>query len=91
MRLRHAAALALVGWYLVLPPWGNVNAPLSKWHIYQPFDSAAECQTGRDSVVTYQDKHKGLAMTLTTASGGDLQFDASGATCIATDDPRLAK
>jgi len=35
MKPRHAAALALVGWYLMMPPMGNgkvyVTAPLTKW------------------------------------------------------------
>jgi hypothetical protein len=37
MKLRHAAALALMGWYLLIPPtsrdypMGNVDAPLSQW------------------------------------------------------------
>src|SRR6185312_12144148 len=34
MKPRHAAALALVGWYLMMPPWNpalDANAPLSKW------------------------------------------------------------
>jgi hypothetical protein len=35
MRLRHAAALALMGWYLMIPPPGphgpNVAVPLSQW------------------------------------------------------------
>jgi hypothetical protein len=37
MSLRHAAALALIGWYLIVPPsgrdypMGNVNTPLSQW------------------------------------------------------------
>jgi hypothetical protein len=34
MKPRHAAALALVGWYLMMPPWRptvDVSAPLSRW------------------------------------------------------------
>ena len=37
MRPRHAVALALVGWYLMVPPTGrdyprgNVDAPLTQW------------------------------------------------------------
>ena len=37
MKPRHAAAFALVGWYLMLPPTGrdyptgNVDAPLTQW------------------------------------------------------------
>jgi hypothetical protein len=35
---RHAAALVLVGWYLMMPPWRpalDVNAPLSGWVPFQ--------------------------------------------------------
>ena len=28
MKLRHAAALALVGWYLLYPPWNAEKATL---------------------------------------------------------------
>jgi hypothetical protein len=37
MNLRHAAALALVGWYLMVPPYNenvfrcDLNAPLTEW------------------------------------------------------------
>ncbi len=42
MTLRHAAALALVGWYLMYPP--TPNRPLSQWEILNIFDSATECR-----------------------------------------------
>ena len=89
MTLRHAPALALVGWYLMMPPWGKLNAPLSEWVIYQAFDSAEVCTIARKTLVDFQGNYKGMAMTLITQSGGNLQFDGSVATCIATDDPRL--
>jgi hypothetical protein len=46
MKLRHAAALALVGWYLMAPPmsswpgtpWIDPNAPLSKWQFIGRID-----------------------------------------------------
>jgi hypothetical protein len=51
MKPRHAAALALVGWYLLLPPINldskavlDIDAPFSKWEIYKAFDSAADCE-----------------------------------------------
>jgi hypothetical protein len=38
MNPRHAAALALVGWYLIIPPLKGLGrderAPLSKWFFY---------------------------------------------------------
>ena len=44
---RHVAALALVGWYLMVPPLQgaavNITAPIAKWEIKQSFDSAARC------------------------------------------------
>jgi len=85
----RAASLALVGWYLMMPPWGKVNAPLSEWVVYQSFNSVEVCAVARKTLVDFQGNYKGMAMTLITQSGGNLQFDGSVATCIATDDPRL--
>jgi hypothetical protein len=51
MKLRHATALALVGWYLVQPPESSLipgrdypaNAPLSEWRVVGSVKSQAEC------------------------------------------------
>ena len=54
MNLRHAAALALVGWYLMMPPFVpsppqgqgrmlDLKAPLGQWYITGSYDGAAEC------------------------------------------------
>jgi hypothetical protein len=47
MNIRHAAALALVGWYLMLPPLRDkavhTEAPLAQWQNYGNFDTAVEC------------------------------------------------
>jgi hypothetical protein len=58
MNLRHAAALALVGWYLMVPPLTKVgpdsynlppdtSAPISKWtySVLDHFDREEECKT----------------------------------------------
>jgi hypothetical protein len=51
MKLRHAAALALVGWYLMMPPSDghsiDRNAPLDKWEVYSGYDTAKECEEGK--------------------------------------------
>lgn len=54
MNLRHAASLALVGWYLLMPPWTgdpptdvNTSAPLIKWNVEYSFDTRAECQQAK--------------------------------------------
>jgi len=49
MKPRHATALALVGWYLMVPPSVSRNlalvyTPLSEWKIVDTFDSESACQ-----------------------------------------------
>jgi len=48
----HVAALAIVGWYLMLPPPGLVGtrrsfAPLLEWKLIDEFDSKTTCQQMR--------------------------------------------
>jgi hypothetical protein len=51
MKLRHATALALVGWYLVQPPESSLvpgkdypaKAPFSEWLVVGAVKSQAEC------------------------------------------------
>jgi hypothetical protein len=48
LNLRHAAALALVGWYLMVPPLGiHLDAvPIGpRWEIRGVYDKADQCQT----------------------------------------------
>jgi hypothetical protein len=77
LKLRHTAvALALLGWYLMMPPqtrfwWiggqrSDTAAPLNRWTNQQSFDRAEKCETAR------------LATQV-----------QAGAVCVATDDPRL--
>src|ERR1700730_3819675 len=53
MKPPHAAVLALVGWYLMVPPPVlhsslpvDLGAPLSEWRLFSVHDSAAECEQG---------------------------------------------
>ena len=45
MKIGHAAALALMGWYLIVPPYvwpyneRDLWAPVSQWKIVQRFDN----------------------------------------------------
>ena len=91
MSPRTVAAFALVGWYLMTPPFAAVHAPFGKWHVIKVLDSAEQCQSERDSLVATAEQelksNKGLAYE--TKSGGTEYFDATAAQCIATDDPRL--
>ena len=50
MNLRHAAALALMGWYLTVPPTVgpyrrlDLRVPVSQWKVVQRFDTATTCE-----------------------------------------------
>ncbi len=86
MNPRHAAAaLALVGWYLMMPPVlkngeRDYRAPLSQWDLQWSYDSAAQCQ--KASLLRY---------ALRQENGKVVSGYIWSAKCIATDDPRLAK
>jgi hypothetical protein len=91
MKLRHAAALALVGWYLMFAPTGsddfpNIKAPLSTWQQRHSYDKASECEDDKvksiDSLVSdFAKKHPDEVAQWPPGWSDPL--------CIATDDPRL--
>jgi hypothetical protein len=65
MDLRHAVALALAAWYLMVPPLkgqsssgygADYDAPLSQWTVLTPFDSASACDAQQAGLV-----HKGTS------------------------------
>jgi len=95
MKPRHAAAFALVGWYLLLPPTFpdqlkvNIDAPISKWEHYAAFDSAQDCE----STIQYlNDQDKKFTSAQRANPTTDEQSRAEQhvmSECIATDDPRL--
>jgi hypothetical protein len=82
MKLRHAAALALVGWYLMVPPSQrggvSLDAPLRSWRSFGNYDTARDCE----------DDHLELAEKSKQATpSGHLIVEL--AQCIASDDLRL--
>ena len=98
MTLRHAAALALVGfWLLMKPPThkGNVDikAPQKKWMVTgYVFDSSANCQAWRDRQLESMRKNYGKILTkvpnaLSQVDELVTQYEAS--MCVSSDDPRL--
>lgn len=88
MKPRHAAALALVGWYLMTPPLykdGELDekAPLKEWTIINSFDTATECS---ESVI-----ETSRQMNADTTTSNVVRRRLMLSACISTDDPRLAK
>ena len=103
MNRRHAAALALVGWYLMGPPvrqpkneepYLDEHAAYRDWKILHTFKTQNECNAAQQRVI--EDANNGK---LTSFSGG-FTFVLDGdpkpwldqqneAECIATDHPRL--
>ncbi len=92
MNPRHAAALALVDWYLLEPPFtklpngtfdANLDAPLGLWFQFASFDTAAQCEAVRAGRVA--------AGKQAATNHGDpvVAAIAPYAECVATDDPRL--
>ena len=86
----HAAALALVGWYLMVPPidrslglfYVPATEPLSLWSIDRTFTSEDECNR---TLADLRQSH--LRWEGNTEFALDQQRQHS--ICIATDDPRL--
>jgi hypothetical protein len=87
---RHAAALALVGWYLLLPPIGDgtpeVTAPLSRWEILFSYETERDCQISLSRIVgqTLVDLQKPMAR-----DKKNFVLRLSSGTCVASNDPRL--
>src|SRR5208282_2828558 len=83
-KLCGAAALALVGWYLLVPPitrtwWIGAEryddaAALSRWTIERSFDNAEVCEAARLTA---------------RQQAGDAAIRMDHAVCVASDDPRL--
>ena len=86
MRLSHAAALALVGWYLMAPPTGrdyprgNVNAPLTQW------TKRPTTYRDKDECEHVLDRHRRLTNSKNRQIAVRFYKQAR---CVSADDPRL--
>jgi hypothetical protein len=85
MNLRHAAAIALVGWYLMMPPITSfdLHAPLSEWETIGRYDSANVCSK-------WQRYERRLAQNyLARNPDHPVATPFANGQCVASDDPRL--
>lgn len=102
MKTRHAAALAIVTWYLMIPPIGadnkvDANAPLSQWRKGVSFNSQKECDDSlKDAVQNPMtpDEYKDAAKQTRKAKMKPLSMSemikrTQESQCVAADDPRL--
>jgi hypothetical protein len=94
MKLHHAAALALVGWYLMIPPRVvdrfYPDAPLSKWHRFgtKEYSTKAECESAIEAQkAEFNYDPETLPPEKFTAR--TLARGARALRCISSDDPRL--
>jgi hypothetical protein len=90
MKPRHAAALALVGWYLMVPPsHSSESGPptLSEWSVYKTFESADVCYYFRAETASgmLQDAPPDFAERF----DGSFMNTFEQGRCVATNDPRL--
>ena len=86
MKPRHAAALALVGWYLLVPAPGDETQPLSYWSHVESYDTAKECQQGLHAWYDQNERHGFVVQGFTPAQIKSAWLMAE---CIETVDPRL--
>jgi hypothetical protein len=83
MNLRHAAALALVGWYLMLLPKDDPTVGIFSvsWSATQgSFDAAKDCEDARA---------KAVVPPSSPTAAQSVKSDQRAYFCVATDDPRL--
>jgi hypothetical protein len=103
MNLRHATALALMGWYLMVPPFVHYDprelwAPVSQWKIVERFDTATACkgylQEMKEDPGALHGEYK-VASKFQTEGLNRMRhmridsFALRYAGCIFSDDPRL--
>jgi hypothetical protein len=96
MKRAHAiaAALALVGWYLMVPPlyqqtegkWKlDLHAAINEWQLVDSYDSADACKQGLSDHLRVMRQ----GTFANPAEKPDAIFQLQTGQCIATDDPRL--
>jgi hypothetical protein len=91
---RHAAALPLVVWYLMVPPLTPgggphdilLHAPLSKWEVGEEHDTKAECKDSLRESIKNMDRD---ANACEIGSCSVMVVEYAHGHCMASDDPRL--
>jgi hypothetical protein len=100
----RVAALALVGWYLLVPPQVGDNGhhdkavPLAQWEQMGSYNSAEDCNDDRESFMKRDQKEYSLSVGSNPPQSASVKeaahkvaLKSSAALCINADDPRLKK
>ena len=80
MRIWHAATLALVGWYLMVPP-KELDAPISSRVEFGSYYTAKECEQAREWLAK--------RIKAGTSKSKMTHDQAVWSECVESDDPRL--
>ncbi len=95
MRFLHIAALAALGWYLLIPPWSQNNAdtkaPFNLWEQFASYDSARQCESEKQNLFVSDSATLTDVSRAEKARLGNRAEQFRAARCIAADDPRLAR
>jgi hypothetical protein len=87
VKIWHPAAVALVGWYLMVPPplsqTNDRSVPLSRWTTIGTFESKKTCEVERGHF-SKVDPGAEVSPPMDPPA-----YDVNDAECVATDDPRL--
>jgi hypothetical protein len=90
MALRHAAALAVIGWYLMVHPvvsgggtiYADRSVPLARWKIGSTYDTEQQFLDAKAEAVEAAKREQGEAEAYALEA-------AYYSECIVSDDPRL--
>jgi len=88
MKLCNAGALALVVWYLLVPPDLGELKPMSAWQRFASYNTAKECDSARSQLAINAVKDENKTRCWQSESCFP-DYARENAQCIATDDPRL--
>jgi hypothetical protein len=100
VNLRHATALALVGWYLMVPPLSDTGidaqVPMAQWNISGSYDTASDCEASKNRMDDMLRDPTQVARIKAEALKEGKDWDphraiarSEASKCVATDDPRL--
>jgi hypothetical protein len=91
MRARHAAALVLLEWFLIYPPFSakplsiHDNAPLTEWKVVGRFGTQSDCEK-RKSVTEAEEADWLESDNPTLQQAAEIMRHTK---CVANDDPRF--